>query len=220
MLRSRSSTTIAIAIAIAALGAERAARADLENQVFSSTKLRVKLVVPHTWRVTEQASYPGFLLWLMRSQPEAKIVVTGETFTRDLFCAWPVACRTSGDPLPARYACAIRDKLAREHVHVGPVQAGPRENEEARFPSVWFEYDDGAHFGRQAIAMAPDNRVVSLVLATPTEAARRAHARAFDQLLRSLESVDAPAPEAGSGSATGSAAPTTPPPINPIGPCS
>ena len=48
-------------------------------------------------------------------------------------------------------------------MHVGPSQAGPKENEEAGLPSVWFEYDDGKHFLRQAVAL-DDDRAVSLVL--------------------------------------------------------
>jgi hypothetical protein len=194
------------------------ARADLDNLVFTSPRYRLKLVVPRTWRVTEQPSYPGFLLWLMRSQPEGRIVLTAETFTRDLYCSWPVTCRTSHEPLASRYACAVRDKLVRERMRVGPVQAGPKENEANQFPSVWFEYDDGSHFLRQAIAVSADNRMVGLVLSTPTEDARRAHTKAFDQTLRTLQSVDE-AVAIGSGSGSGSAQPIDAPPINPIGPC-
>jgi hypothetical protein len=213
--------TIAIVIATASAFLVGDSRAELENLVFTSPRYHLKIIVPRTWRVTEQASYPGFLLWLMRSQPEGRIVVTGEVFSRDLFCSWPVACRNSHEPLASRYACAVREKLVKERMRVGPVQAGPKENEANRFPSVWFDYDDGGHFLRQAIAFSPDNRIVGMVLSTPTEEARRAHTKAFDQTLRTLQSVDEPPPtgsDSGSGSGSGSASEPLPA-INPIGPC-
>ncbi len=226
MVRAVFRATLLIAIVIAFLvGESGESRGDLENLVFTSPRYRVKLVVPRTWRVTEQPSYPGFLLWLMRSQPEGRIVLTAETFSRDLFCAWPVACRNSHEPLASRYACAVREKLVKERMRVGPLQPGPKENEANRFPSVWFEYDDGTHFLRQAIAFSPDNRIVGMVLSTATEDARRTHTKAFDQTLRTLQSVepDATAPAAGSGSGSGSGldqqAIEQVPKINPIGPC-
>ena len=212
MFRRVVTSAVVVAATIAFLVGDSGA--ELENLVFTSPRYRLKIMVPRTWRVTEQPSYPGFLLWLMRSQPEGRIVLTGETFSRDLFCSWPVACRNSREPLASRYACAVREKLVKERMRVGPVQAGPKENEANRFPSVWFDYDDGAHFLRQAIAFSPDNRIVGLVLSTPTEEARRAHTKAFDQTLRTLQSVDE-APGSGSGSTTIDA----PPVINPIGPC-
>lgn len=215
---SRASLVFAIVVGMTTGFVALDANAELDNLVFTSPRHRLRVVVPRAWRITEQPSYPGFLLWLMRSQPVGRIVLTAETFSRDLYCSWPVACRTSHDPLASRYACAVRDKLAREHMRLGPVQAGPKENEANRFPSVWFEYDDGAHFLRQAIAFSPDNRVVGLVLSTPTEEARRTHTKAFDQTLRTLQSVDELV-ALGSGSGSGSAIVEPPPTINPIGPC-
>jgi hypothetical protein len=65
------------------------------------------------------------------------------------------------------------------------VQAGPKENEQAGMPSVWYELDDGKHFVRQAVAVGED-RVVSLTLTAPSAQARSAHVRAFEQALRTL----------------------------------
>jgi hypothetical protein len=113
----------------------------------------------------------------------------------------------SHDALPAKLACALGAKLAQQRLHVGPVEAGPKENEEAGLPSVWFEYDDGKHFLRQAVAIDED-RVVSLVLSAPSAEARNAHVRAFEQALRTLRPLNAAelgaiaaASSAGSGSA-------------------
>ncbi len=160
-------------------------QAELENQVFTSRGDRIRMVVPRGWRSTDQPSYPGLLLWMMRTQPPGQIVLTSEGFTRDLFCSWPLACRNNHDSNTAKYVCALRERLTAQRLRVGPVQAGPKENELAGIPSVWFEYDDGKHFLRQAIAVTSD-RAISLVLSAPTNEARAAHGRPFDQALRSL----------------------------------
>jgi hypothetical protein len=69
-------------------------------------------------------------------------------------------------------------------------QAGPKENETAGIPSIWFEYDDGKRFLRQAIAVTND-RAISLVLSAPTLEARSTHVRPFDQALRTLRLLSA-----------------------------
>lgn len=216
-------------------------RAELENQVFSSRAHHLRMVVPRGWRATDQPSYPGLLLWMMRSQPPGQIVLTGEAFTRALYCSWPIACRTSPESLPAKYACALRTKLQEQRMRVGPVQPGPKETQAGGLPSVWFEYEDGAKFLRHAVAIGGD-RAVSLVLAAPSNDARAAHVRPFEQALRTLRlipvvdtapaAVPAPAPvDVGPGAPApmpdagvldegvmfeSAPAPT----INPVGPCS
>ena len=120
--------------------------AELENQVFTSTADRLRLVVPRGWRATDQPSSPGLLLWMMRTQPPGRIVLTSEPFTRALYCSWPTACRATPDTPVAQFACALRTKLGAQRFRVGPAQAGPKENEDAGLPSLWFEYDDGKRF--------------------------------------------------------------------------
>lgn len=203
----------AMAVAIAIVVGEPV-RAELENQVFTAKAERLRLVVPRGWRATDQPSYPGLLLWMMRSAPEGKIVLTDEPFTRDVYCSWPVRCQMSHDALPAKLACALGAKLSAVGLHVGPVQAGPKENEDAGMPSVWFEYDDhGKVFIRQAVAIDEDH-VVSLVLSAPTAEARNAHVRAFEQALRTLRPLSqeelgviaggSALPDGSAGSAAGS----------------
>lgn len=164
--------------------------ADYENGVYTSRADKLRMVVPRGWRATDQPSYPGLLFWMMRSQPEGKIVLTAQAFTHALYCSWPIQCRSSHDPLQGKYACAIRQKLADQRVHVGPVQPGPKDNEASGVPSVWFEYDDGKHFLRQAVALSSD-RAISLVLSAPSNDARSAHVRAFEQALRTLHTLTA-----------------------------
>jgi len=220
--------------------------ADLENintatPIFTSKAHHLRLVVPRGWHATDQPSYPGFVLWMLHSQPAGKIVLTAEPFTREVYCSWPVTCRASADSLPSKAACALREKLMKHGKRVGPIQAGPKENEQTGMPSVWFELDDGKQFLRQAIALGED-RVVSMVLSAPSADARNADARAFEQALRTLRpltreelGLGAPAPEvvvtqlvadAGIADATADAAPVPTtfeiapaPKIDPVGPC-
>jgi hypothetical protein len=228
----------ALAIAIGLAGESAA---DLENGVFTSRPDHLRLVVPRGWRASDQSSYPGLRLWMARGQPQGQIELTAEAFTRELYCSWPVPCRTSHELLPSKYACALRAKLTALRMHVGPTEAGPRENEAAGLPSVWFEYDDGRHFLRQAIAISSD-RALSLVLSAPSSDARATHARAFEQALRTLQLLtpeetrseaadaappvpgDAPPTDAGlidgavlDGGVVFESAPA--PAINPVGPC-
>jgi hypothetical protein len=218
--------TIAFAIVVLVVGVA-SVDADLENQVFTSKTEHLRIVVPRGWRATDQPSYPGLLLWMMRSQPEGRIVLTSEPFTRELYCSWPLDCRKSRESLPARMACALRDRLQRQGMHVDATQAGPKENEEAGLPSVWIEYDDGKHFLRQAIAFDRERSIASLVLSAPTRAGRTAHVRAFEQALRTMRSTagepssttaSAP-PDAGVAPELGSAAVDSPARREPIGPC-
>jgi hypothetical protein len=178
------------ALAVAAGVLVEDSAAELENLVFTSRADRLRLVVPRGWRASDQPSYPGVLLWMARSQPQGQIELTVEAFTRELYCSWPVTCRASHDGLPSKYACALRPKLEAQHLKVGPIQAGPKDNEDAGLPSIWFEYDDGKHFLRQAIAFSTD-RAISLVLAAPTSTARATHVRAFEQALRTLHLLSA-----------------------------
>jgi hypothetical protein len=203
------------------------ALADLENQqrggeagVFTSKPDGLRLLVPRGWFATDQASYPGELLWMMHPQPEAHIVLTAQPFTRALYCSWPIPCRTGHDALQDKLACALQSSLKAQHLRVGPIEAGPKENEEAGMPSVWFEYDDGKRFLRQAVALTED-RVISLVLSTGSTEARTSYVRAFEQALRTLQRVEPEAP-AGSAAAPSDAGATTTAPAaveNPVGPC-
>ena len=172
-------TLVALAIGTSIVGAE------LENQIFTSKAHRLRLVVPRGWRATDQPSYPGMLLWLLHSKPNGKMVLTAEPFTRKVYCDWPPECRATPDPLPSKLACALRKKYEGQRIHVGPVQAGPKENETAGMPSVWFELDDGKQFLRQAVALGED-RVVSLTLSAGSSEARTQNLRDFDRALRTL----------------------------------
>ena len=176
------------AIAIGSLVLVEDSEADLDNLVFTSTPDRIRMVVPRGWRATDQPSYPGLLLWMMRSQPPGRIVLTSEVFTRELFCSWPVTCRATEEPVLQRYVCSLRKKLEGLRMKVGGVQPGPKENDAAGMPSVYFEYEDGDRFLRHAFTFAND-RFISLVLSAPTNEARATHIRPFDTALRTLRTL-------------------------------
>jgi hypothetical protein len=178
----------ALAVAVVVVVGDSAA--ELDNLVFTSRVDRLRMIVPRNWRASDQPSYPGLLLWMAPFQSAGQMDLTVEEFNRNLFCSWPVTCRTSRETIPSKYACALRAKLEARHLKVGPVQAGPRETEDAGLPSVWFEYDDGKRFLRHAIAFSPD-RAVSLVLSAPSSEIRAALARGFEQALRTLRLLSA-----------------------------
>lgn len=201
------------------------------TQVFTSRTERVRIVVPRDWCATETPSYPGLLLTMIHDQPYGRILLTSEPFTRELYCSWPIACRNLASNT-AKYACALRDKLATQRMKVGPSQLGPKENEVAGLPSVWFEFEDPKRFLRQAVAVTND-RALSLVLSTSSADARAAYARPFDTALRTLQLLTAAESAAPPGStdaavepadavaelADGGTAAPPPPRESPIGPC-
>jgi hypothetical protein len=211
-----------VSTTIAAFAVDTRVHAQLDGQVYTSKAHRLRVVVPRGWRATDQASYPGLLLWMMRGQPEARMVLTAEPFTRELYCAWPIACRTSADALPSKFACALRAKLERldgERRRIGLVQAGPKEAEQVGLPSVWFDHEDGTAFLRQAVIVT-DDRVISLVLSAPSSEARAANARAFEQALRSMRPLAAEELASASTAEPDPAAPLAPAAkVDPVGPC-
>jgi hypothetical protein len=190
-----AASLVALVVAIPTVSAE------LENLIYTSKVHKIRLVVPRGWRATDQPSYPGLLMWMLRNQPEGKIVLTAEPFTRAMYCSWPIECRQSTEGLPSKLACALREKLSAQRIRVGPPQAGPKENQQNGIPSVWFELDDGKRYQRQAVALSED-RIVSLTLQASSADARSVHVRAFEQALRTLrplspeeQGLPAPSPQ-------------------------
>lgn len=205
-----------VVVVVAAITTAEPTSADIENRVFTSRSDRLQIVVPRGWRESEVPSYPGLLLWMMA--PNAKMVLTAEPFSRQLYCSWPVVCRASHEisTVLGKFACALSQRLTSEKMRVSAVQAGPKENEEAGLPSVWFEYDDGQHFMRQAVVLTED-RAISLVLSAKSADARAANIRSFVTALRSLQRLTSEAAAAGSGSSVAITPSSSP--VNPVGPC-
>jgi len=246
-MRRFASAVSALAMLIAgafAIGflVEESAHADLDpkgcsnqtTQVLTTRQERIRMVIPRNWCGSDHPGYPGVLVSItpmLRTAPPGEILLTAEPFTRELYCSWPVACRNQASNT-AKYACALREKLAASRMRVGPAQLGPRENETNGLPSMWFEFDDNRRFLRQAVAVTAD-RAYSLVLSAPSIDARTSHVRAFDSALRTLQLLEAPAEPGDAGVPVDNDAKpppsdggiTPPPPSapvqrqSPIGPC-
>jgi hypothetical protein len=174
--------------------------AELDNAVFTSRDHQLRLIVPRGWRASDYASYPGLLLWMAPAESTGQIELTAEIVDDDLYCSWPASCRAIKDGLASQYACALRARLEALRFKVGPVVAGPKENEAAGLTSVSFEYEDRTHFLRHAIASpagpktdepTSGDRAISVVLSAPTSEARAALTRGFEQALRSLRLLSA-----------------------------
>src|SRR4051812_43580121 len=78
---------VALSGAVAIAVHSSSVNAELENQIFTSRAHKLRLVVPRGWRATDQPSYPGLLVWMLRSQPDGKMVLTAEPFTRQVYCS-------------------------------------------------------------------------------------------------------------------------------------
>lgn len=172
-----------VLVGVAALAAVRTptVNAELEASVFASKAHRLRIVVPRGWRATDQPSYPGLLLWMVRGQPEGKMVLTAEPFTRAAYCSWPLECRTGPSTLPRKLACAMRAKLIAQRLTV----SDPEDNAKVALPSVRFTVSDGKKQVLQAVAIGED-RIISLALSAASPKGIEAHKRAFDQALSSL----------------------------------
>lgn len=208
-------TRRALPLLVGALLVCQRASADVDGQVFTSTTDRIRLTIPKGWRASDLPSYPGALVYLLRSQPEGRIVVGAEPLREQLVCGWPQKCRAEPS-LAKQYACALVVQLDRNH-NVGSINSGPKENAQAGLPSVWFEASDNRRFVRLAVAVN-ERRAVTLVLSTQSAADRAAHSRAFDQTLRSLQELsEAEAAPASTAPAAGEAAAAAPSEEEPTG---
>src|SRR5262245_40696640 len=177
-------TAVALVVVGAAIGAALLpvrADAGLEGDVFTSREANIRMVAPRDWRVSDLPSYPGVLLWMVRTRPRGLMLLTVETVDRHARCAWPAACRSAGRPLAEQMACALSARLSTTRFQVGPVQSG-------RTP--WFDYDDGRRWLRQAVLVSGAT-AVTLILSTESPTDRATHVRTFDRALRSLRPMTA-----------------------------
>jgi hypothetical protein len=166
-----------VALALLRPGAE----AGLEGEVYTSREANIRLVVPRGWRVSDLPTYPGILLWMARTKPPGRMLLTVDTIDRDARCAWPKACRDGARPLAEQMACALAVRVEAAGFRPGPVQSG-------RTP--WFDYEDGKRWLRQAVLMS-GSRAVTLILSASSIADRANHARSFDRAIRSLRPLTA-----------------------------
>ena len=194
-LASKRMRWLVVAIAASRFSSENARRASLISRTRCSRRRPTRSArgVPRGWRATDQAELSrSAAVDDARVSPTARSCSPPRPSRAQLYCSWPVQCRTSHEPtLAAKFACALRDELEKQPLSRRPDRrAGPKENEEAGLPSVWFEYDDGKHFLRQAVALDETrSRSASCSSTRRRRDARSSYARAFEQTLRTLQAA-------------------------------
>lgn len=157
--------------------------ADLEGETFTSDKLGLRVEIPRGWRVTANSGYPDVLLWLSRSKPRVKIIVSYDRIADA--CQAGLAAFCSHDP--AVDAAALRTLIA---------AAGYRitSQEQSRTPEL--EYEANGRYLRHAVVVV-DDLVVSVILAADTADGRSSQRRVFDRITQSVKPrVGSPAPRA------------------------
>jgi hypothetical protein len=189
----------AAAIAIALV--DRRASASLDEDVFTSREVDVRMLAPRGWRVSETATYPGILLWMKRSKPPAEMLLTVEDIGPSSRACWPKAC--GHEATVPDFVCVLTSRLRDAGFQLGPVEDGR-----------WFDYQrgkDADRFLRQGVVLL-GHHAFTLILAAPTANDRAAQARTFDRALRSLRPLSASSEAATTPpSADGTPAPTSTP---------
>lgn len=178
------------ALALALSIAIRPAVATLDDDVFTSREADVRMLAPRGWRVSDQPSYPGVLLWMVRAKPPGQMMLTVEDIGAASRACWPKEC--GHDATAPDFVCVLANRLGAAGFAVGPVEDGR-----------WFDYQrgkDATRFLRQGVVVL-GHHAFTLILSAPTANDRAAHAREFDRALRSVRPLTggegAPADERG-----------------------
>jgi hypothetical protein len=168
------------AVIVADAIAHRAARATLDDDVFTSREADVRMLAPRGWRVSDVPSYPGVLLWMNRSKPPGQMLLTVEDISPSSRACWPAECGHNAN-VPD-FVCVLGSRLRAAGFEIGPVEDGR-----------WFDYQAGksaTRFLRQGVVVL-GHHAFTLILAAPTANDRATHARAFDRALRSVRPLSA-----------------------------
>lgn len=156
----------AVSIALAAAAAP--ARAEIDEDRYRSPEWRIAMRLPTSWQTTEQTSYPNILLWLVRHNPDAKLLLAAE----------PVAAELDAKA----YAEATIERLHALGFEVRPPQL------HAATGAYYMDFDDGRTFLRQAVLVV-GGAGFSLTLAAEDSTSRGQLLRVFDEALRSLRPI-------------------------------
>lgn len=148
-------------------------RAEVDGAIFTSEAVGVRAEVPRNWRVSETSGYPDVLLWMSRSRPRVKIVVSADPIAED--------CRTDLDAVfcsrdVAQVAAALRAQIAAAGFTI-------TAQEQSRTPELY--YQAGGHYLRHALVVVGDH-VVSVVLVADSPADRSQQSRVFERLTQSV----------------------------------
>jgi len=62
----------------------RPLRAEVDGDRFRSKEWRIRMTAPKDWQLSEQTSYPNVLLWMVRSAPDGKMLLSAEKLSEDI----------------------------------------------------------------------------------------------------------------------------------------
>lgn len=156
------------ALPLIALLSVRSISAQVEGERFESREWGIRISAPIHWRMSAQSSYPSVLLWMHRSNPRGKMLLSAERF----------ASPTTSVQYAEQTAAHLSD--------LGYQVQKPQPH--AATGAFWIEFDDGKTFFRQALLVSGDTGY-SLTLSAPGARIRAQHLRAFDYALRSVERI-------------------------------
>lgn len=179
MRRSIRKLIAVVAIAGACITAG-AAVADIEGDRFTSDEWRVSLTAPRGWLLTEQTSYPNILLWMVKHDPEGKMILSAET-VEDGVDAQAYAQET----LALLETFGFQGRAPTVHSSTG---------------AFYYDIDDGLTYLRQAFLVS-DGIGYALTLTAGDSSVRAQHSRAFDYALRAIRIRRGPTPTAESAGA-------------------
>jgi len=174
---TRLATLAAVSWLAIAPASIEVARAEVEDEILTSTEHGFRAELPRGWRVTEHSGYPGVVVWMSRTNPPVKILITADPIADDCRASSRLFCSLD----PVQVAAALRAQLAATGFTVTPI-------EQSRTPE--FEYDDGRRYLRQSVVVIGD-RVITILLAAASASERLHQGRTFDRLTQSVRALPA-----------------------------
>jgi hypothetical protein len=150
------------------------ARSEIDGERFRSKEWRIRMTAPKDWQISEQTSYPNILLWMVRANPAAKMLLSAEHH-REAIDALEYALRTS----KVLEQMGFQVRPPQLHAATGAYLIDFDNCDEPARGCV------GRVFLRQAFLVV-DGVGYALTLATPDLRTRGRHLHVFDSALRSI----------------------------------
>lgn len=146
--------------------------ADLDGGNYKSDEWNVRVRSPKGWQVSDHSTYPGVLLWMLRHEPNARM----------LFSAEKLATKTDYRKNTQTYATEIAKRLE----SLGYTVRAPQLH--SATGAYWMDFDDGKSFIRQAVLIPKDkNFAYTLTMSADDALIRSQLLRVFDYSLRSIK---------------------------------
>ncbi len=150
----------------------RLGHADLNGAEFKSDEWKVKLSTPRGWQVNDHSTYPGILLWMLRHDPNARMLFSAEVIT----------AKMKHGKNTQTYAIETAKRLESLGFSVRAPQLHSATG------AFWMDFDDGKRFLRQAVLLPSGHGFAyTLTLSTNGLRLRSQLLRVFDYALRSIK---------------------------------